>query len=182
MQILFDNYTALMESGQYLQLKQELNEEQPANIAEYFEELSDEKQLFIFRLLTKDVAAEVFSFMDNDTQEHIVQSITDREVRNIVDEMFLDDTIDFLEEAPANLVKKVLRNTDAETRQLINRFLNYPENSAGSLMTIEFVRLRAHMTVAYALSEIKKVGMDKETIYTCYVIDAQRKLIGVVPL
>ena len=182
MQILFDNYTALMESGQYLQLKQELNEEQPANIAEYFEELSDEKQLFVFRLLTKDVAAEVFSYMDNDTQEHIVQSITDREVRNIVDEMFLDDTIDFLEEAPANLVKKVLRNTDAETRQLINRFLNYPENSAGSLMTIEFVRLRANMTVSFALSEIKKVGMDKETIYTCYVIDAQRKLIGVVPL
>ena len=164
MQILFDNYTALMESGQYLQLKHELNEEQPANIAEYFEELSDEKQLFVFRLLTKDGAAEVFSYMDNDTHEHIVQSITDREVRNIVDEMFLDDTIDFLEEAPANLVKKVLRNTDAETRQLINRFLNYPENSAGSLMTIEFVRLRTHMTAAYALAEIKKVGMDKETI------------------
>lgn len=182
MQILFDNYTALMESGQYIQLRQELNEEQPANIAEYFEELSDEKQLFIFRLLTKDVAAEVFSYMDNDTQEHIVRSITDREVRNIVDEMFLDDTIDFLEEAPANLVKKVLRNTDAETRQLINRFLNYPENSAGSLMTIEFVRLRAPMTAEQALAEIKKVGMDKETIYTCYVIDAQRKLIGVVPL
>lgn len=182
MQILFDNYTALMESGQYLQLKQELNEEQPANIAEYFEELTDEKQLFVFRLLTKDVAAEVFSYMDNDTQEHIVQSITDREVRNIVDEMFLDDTIDFLEEAPANLVKKVLRNTDAETRQLINRFLNYPENSAGSLMTIEFMRLRTHMTVASALAEIKRTGMDKETVYTCYVIDAQRKLIGVVPL
>ena len=134
MQILFDNYTALMDGGQYLQLKQELNEEQPANIAEYFEELTAEKQLFIFRLLSKDVAAEVFSYMDNDTQEHIVQSITDREVRNIVDEMFLDDTVDFLEEAPANLVKKVLRNTDAGTRQLINRFLNYPENSAGSRM------------------------------------------------
>ena len=182
MQILFDNYTALMDGGQYLQLKQELNEEQPANIAEYFEELTAEKQLFIFRLLSKDVAAEVFSYMDNDTQEHIVQSITDREVRNIVDEMFLDDTVDFLEEAPANLVKKVLRNTDAGTRQLINRFLNYPENSAGSLMTIEFVRLRANMTVTKALSEIKRVGMDKETIYTCYVTDAQRKLLGVIPL
>ena len=182
MQILFDNYTALMESGQYLQLKQELNEEQPANIAEYFEELSAEQQLFIFRLLSKDIAAEVFSYMDNDTQEHIVQSITDREVRNIVDEMFLDDTVDFLEEAPANLVKKVLRNTDAETRQLINRFLNYPENSAGSLMTIEFVGLRASMTVASAVEYIKKVGMDKETIYTCYVIDGQRKLVGVIPL
>lgn len=182
MEVLFENYTALMESGQYHQLKEELNEEQPANIAEYFEELTAEKQLFIFRLLSKDVAAEVFSYMDNDTQEHIVQSITDREVRNIVDEMFLDDTVDFLEEAPANLVKKVLRNTDAGTRQLINRFLNYPENSAGSLMTIEFVRLRASVTVAAALAEIKRVGMDKETIYTCYVTDGQRKLIGVVPL
>ena len=116
------------------------------------------------------------------TQEHIVHSITDKEVRNIVDEMFLDDTVDFLEEAPANLVKKVLRNTDAETRALINRFLNYPENSAGSLMTIEFVKLRGGMTVDVAMKQIKRTGMDKETIYTCYVIDGQRKLIGVVPL
>ena len=120
--------------------------------------------------------------MDSDTQEHIVHSITDKEVRNIVDEMFLDDTVDFLEEAPANLVKKVLRNTDAETRALINRFLNYPENSAGSLMTIEFVKLRGGMTVDVAMKQIKRTGMDKETIYTCYVIDGQRKLIGVVPL
>lgn len=120
--------------------------------------------------------------MDSDTQEHIVHSITDREVRNIVDEMFLDDTVDFLEEAPANLVKKVLRNTDAETRNLINRFLNYPENSAGSLMTIEFVKLRGHLSVKEAMAQIKKTGTDKETIYTCYVIDDKRKLIGVVPL
>lgn len=182
MQELFENLNKLMETGEYAHLKEELNTEQPANIAEYFEELSAEKQLFVFRLLTKDMAAEVFSYMDSDTQEHIVHSITDREVRNIVDEMFLDDTVDFLEEAPANLVKKVLRNTDAETRQLINRFLNYPENSAGSLMTIEFVRLRGQMTAAEALRQIKQTGMDKETIYTCYVIDARRKLIGVVPL
>ena len=171
-----------MDKGAYIQLKQELNEENAADLAEYFEELSAEKQLFIFRLLTKDMAAEVFSYMDSDTQEHIVHSITDKEVRNIVDEMFLDDTVDFLEEAPANLVKKVLRNTDAETRALINRFLNYPENSAGSLMTIEFVKLRGGMTVDVAMKQIKRTGMDKETIYTCYVIDGQRKLIGVVPL
>ncbi len=136
MDVLFGEFNELMESGKYAQLKLELNSEQPANVAEYFEELTAEKQLFVFRLLTKDMAAEVFSYMDSDTQEHIVHSITDREVRNIVDEMFLDDTVDFLEEAPTNLVKKVLRNTDAETRTLINRFLNYPENSAGSFMTI----------------------------------------------
>lgn len=183
MQILFDNYTALMDGGQYLQLKQELNEEQPANIAEYFEELTAEKQLFIFRLLSKDVAAEVFSYMDNDTQEHIVQSITDREVRNIVDEMFLDDTVDFLEEAPANLVKKVLRNTDAGTRQLINRFLNYPENSAGSLMTIEFVQPACQYDCYKgAEAKFKRVGWIRKPSITCYVTDAQRKLLGVIPL
>lgn len=182
MQELFDFLDELMESGEYVQLKEELNTEQPANVAEYFEELTAEKQLFVFRLLTKDMAAEVFSYMDSDTQEHIVHSITDREVRNIVDEMFLDDTVDFLEEAPANLVKKVLRNTNAETRKLINRFLNYPENSAGSLMTIEFVKLNSNITVANAMKQIKRTGTDKETIYTCYVIDNKRKLIGVVPL
>lgn len=182
MEILFDELNKLMESGEYARLKEELNSEQPANVAEYFEELTAEKQLFVFRLLTKDMAAEVFSYMDSDTQEHIVHSITDREVRNIVDEMFLDDTVDFLEEAPANLVKKVLRNTDAETRKLINRFLNYPENSAGSLMTIEFMKLRSSMTVAKAMAQIKRTGTDKETIYTCYVIDDRRNLIGVVPL
>lgn len=182
MQELFDFLNQLMDSGEYVRLKEELNSEQPANVAEYFEELTAEKQLFVFRLLTKDMAADVFSYMDSNTQEHIVHSITDREVRNIVDEMFLDDTVDFLEEAPANLVKKVLRNTDVETRKLINRFLNYPENSAGSLMTIEFVMLRSNTTVGNAMREIKQTGTDKETIYTCYVIDEHRKLIGVVPL
>ncbi len=181
-QELFDHLNQLMNDGAYIALKKELNHQNAADLAEYFEELTAEKQLFVFRLLTKDMAAEVFSYMDNDTQEHIVHSITDKEVRNIVDEMFLDDTVDFLEEAPANLVKKVLRNTDAQTRALINRFLNYPENSAGSLMTIELVKLRGGMTVAAAMQQIKRTGTDKETIYTCYVIDEYRKLIGVIPL
>ena len=177
-----EKWQELMEKGQYILLREELNEENPANVAEFLEELPADKQLFLFRLLSKDMAAEAFSFLDNDTQEMLVTSITDTEVRNIVDNMYLDDTVDFLEEAPANLVKKVLRNTDAETRALINRFLNYPENSAGSLMTIEFVKLRGGMTVDVAMKQIKRTGMDKETIYTCYVIDGQRKLIGVVPL
>ncbi len=157
-----------MEIGDYITLKKELNEENPANIAELFEELSGEKQLFLFRLLTKDAAAEAFSYMDSDMQEHIVQSITDNEVRNIVDEMFLDDTVDFLSEAPANLVNKVLRNTDTSTRKLINQFLNYPDNSAGSIMTIEFVQLRESMTVDRAMRYLRKTGLDKETIYTCF--------------
>lgn len=138
--------------------------------------------MFLFRLLSKDMAAEAFSFLDNDTQEMLVTSITDTEVRNIVDNMYLDDTIDFLEEAPANLVSKVLRNTDRETRALINRFLHYPENSAGSLMTVEFVYLSKTMTAKRAMEIIRKNGLDKETIYTCYVIDDKKHLVGVLPL
>lgn len=128
-----EKWQELIEKGQYILLREELNEENPANVAEFLEELPADKQLFLFRLLSKDMAAEAFSFLDNDTQEMLVTSITDTEVRNIVDNMYLDDTIDFLEEAPANLVSKVLRNTDRETRALINRFLLIPKTPAGSL-------------------------------------------------
>ena len=177
-----EKWQELIEKGQYLLLREELNEENPANVAEFLEELPADKQLFLFRLLSKDMAAEAFSFLDNDTQEMLVTSITDTEVRNIVDNMYLDDTIDFLEEAPANLVSKVLRNTDRETRALINRFLHYPENSAGSLMTVEFVHLSKTMTAKRAMEIIRKNGLDKETIYTCYVIDDKKHLVGVLPL
>ena len=175
-----EKWQELMEKGHYVQLREELNEENPANVAEFLEELPADKQLFLFRLLSKDMAAEAFSFLDNDTQEMLVTSIT--EVRNIVDNMYLDDTVDFLEEAPANLVSKVLRNTDRETRALINRFLHYPENSAGSLMTVEFVHLSKTMTAKRAMEIIRKNGLDKETIYTCYVIDDKKHLVGVLPL
>lgn len=177
-----EKWQELIEKGHYVQLREELNEENPANVAEFLEELPADKQLFLFRLLSKDMAAEAFSFLDNDTQEMLVTSITDTEVRNIVDNMYLDDTVDFLEEAPANLVSKVLRNTDRETRALINRFLHYPENSAGSLMTVEFVHLSKTMTAKRAMEIIRKNGLDKETIYTCYVIDDKKHLVGVLPL
>ena len=177
-----EKWQELIEKGQYILLREELNEENPANVAEFLEELPADKQLFLFRLLSKDMAAEAFSFLDNDTQEMLVTSITDTEVRNIVDNMYLDDTVDFLEEAPANLVSKVLRNTDRETRALINRFLHYPENSAGSLMTVEFVHLSKTMTAKRAMEIIRKNGLDKETIYTCYVIDDKKHLVGVLPL
>ena len=177
-----EKWQELIEKGQYILLREELNEENPANVAEFLEELPADKQLFLFRLLSKDMAAEAFSFLYNDTQEMLVTSITDTEVRNIVDNMYLDDTIDFLEEAPANLVSKVLRNTDRETRALINRFLHYPENSAGSLMTVEFVYLSKTMTAKRAMEIIRKNGLDKETIYTCYVIDDKKHLVGVLPL
>ena len=173
----------LLEEGRLQEFKQKATECPPVDIAEGLEEIEDEgRVLRVFRMLPKDISSDVFSYMTSEQQQLIAESATNAELKALVDDMFMDDTVDFLEEAPANLVKKVLRNTDAGTRQLINRFLNYPENSAGSLMTIEFVRLRANMTVAKALSEIKRVGMDKETIYTCYVTDAQRKLLGVIPL
>lgn len=179
---LFDQYTKLIDAGNYVKLKEEINEDNPANISEFIEGLTAEKQLFIFRLLTKDNAAEVFAFMDSDTQEHIVNSITDNEVRYIVDEMFLDDAVDFLSEIPANLVTKVLSNTDETKRKLINQFLNYPEDSAGSIMTIEFVQFHEDMTVEKAMQQLRKTGLNKETIYTCYVVNAKRLLIGVLPL
>ena len=171
-----------LKQGAYLALRNALNEQNPADVAEFLEELPAEKQLFLFRLLTKDIAAEAFSYLDNDTQEMLFTSITDNEVRNIVDNMYLDDTVDFLEEAPANLVNKVLRNTDNKTRQLINRFLHYPENSAGSLMTVEYVYLYKEMTAKRAMEIIRHTGLDKETIYTCYVIDDKKHLVGVLPL
>lgn len=179
---VFDEFLKLLEKGNYVKLKEELDEQNPANIAEFFDELTAEQQLFVFRLLTKDAAAEVFSFFDSDTQEHIVNSITDNEVRNIVDEMFLDDAVDFLSEIPANLVTKVLRNTDETKRKLINQFLNYPDNSAGSIMTIEFVRFHEDMTVARAMAQLRRTGLDKETIYTCYVVNNSRVLVGIIPL
>ena len=152
------------------------------DIAQFFEELDKQKLLVIFRILPKEIASGVFSYASNDLQRYIIESITDSEIKNILDELFFDDTIDFLEEMPSNIVKKVLKNTDESTRKLINQFLNYPENSAGSIMTIEYVDLRKEMTIAQAIKHIKQTGVDKEAIHTCYVIDEFRKLKGVVSL
>lgn len=179
---VFEELLVLLDKGEYTKLKVELEEHNPANIAEFFEELSAEQQLFVFRLLTKDAAAEVFSYMDSDTQEHIVKSITDNEIRNIVDEMFIDDAVDFLGEIPANLVTKVLQNTDETKRKLINQFLNYPDDSAGSIMTIEFVQFYENMNVKDAMEQLRKTGLNKETIYTCYAVNKSRILVGIVPL
>jgi len=164
------------------QLKKELSQMLPPDVAEFFEELSDEKMLLIFRILPKDIAAEVFSYMTKEQRQHIIVSISDREVRALIDDLFLDDTVDFLEELPAGVVKKVLKNIDENERRLINDFLNYPPDTAGSIMTVEFVDLKQNVTVKGAIDIIRNTGLDKETVYTCYVIDSQRKLKGVVPL
>lgn len=172
----------LIEQGKYADARKEIVEMNVVDIAQLFEELDRQRLLVVFRILPKDVASGVFSYISNELQKYIIESITDKEIKNIIDELFLDDTIAFLEEMPSNIVKKVLKNTDEETRKLINQFLKYPEDSAGSIMTIEFVDLKKEMTVKQALEHIKYTGVDKETINNCYVIDNNRILEGVISI
>lgn len=172
----------LIDNKKYSQVRNELIEMNIVDIAQLLEELDKEKLLILFRILPKEIAAGVFTYISNDLQQYIIESITDKETSSIIDKLFLDDTVDFLEEMPSNVVKKVIKNTDEETRKLINQFLNYPEDSAGSIMTIEFVDLKKRMTVREALIHIKATGIDKETINNCYVIDKERKLEGVLSI
>lgn len=172
----------LIEENRYKEIRSEITGMNIVDIAHLLMELDNKRILILFRILPKEMAVGVFSYISLELQQYIIESITDREINNIVGELFLDDAVDFLEEMPSNVVKKVLRNTDEETRKLINQFLNYPEYSAGSVMTIEFVDLKKQMTVKQALNHIKATGIDKETINTCYVIDKGRKLEGVLSI
>jgi len=161
-------------------VKVELPSFQDADIAAFMDELSREHVVMVFRLLPKDRAAEVFSYLSIEMQEYIVRGITDQEVSSIIEQLFVDDAADFLEELPASVVKRVLRNASPATRNLINQFLRYPPYSAGSIMTAEFADLKKTMSVADAFKRIRRTALDKETVYTCYVIDANRRLEGVV--
>ena len=172
----------LLREKKLVDLKEELTNFQSADVAEIIDELKAKEAIIVFRLLPKDVAADVFSRISTDRQMEISMMVNEAELIEILDELYFDDKIDFLEEMPANVVKRILRNSSEAERRLINQFLNYPENSAGSLMTIEFVDLKKEMTVAEALEKIRRIGMDKETIYTCYAIDSERKLEGIVSL
>lgn len=161
-------------------LHQMLSEMNVVDIAEGLEELETQDIVKAFRMMPKDKAADVFAYLDTDIQKSIVEAITDREIRHIIDELFLDDAVDFIEEMPANIVSRVLANTTPDRRELINKFLQYPEDSVGSIMTIEYVDLRSGMTVAEAFTHIQNTGEGKESIYICYVTDRERKLIGTV--
>ena len=172
----------LLAEKKLVSLREELKNFQSADVAEIIDELEAKDAIIVFRLLPKDVAADVFSRISTDRQMEISMMVNETELTEILDELFFDDKIDFLEEMPANVVKRILRNSSEAERKLINQFLNYPENSAGSLMTIEFVDLKKEMSVADALEKIRRIGMDKETIYTCYAIDPERKLEGIVSL
>ncbi len=170
----------LIKHKKYRQLRDIFEQFPEADIAGCIEVLPPEQAITVFRTLNKEMAAEVFAYMDVDMQEHIITSITDREIANIIDDLFVDDAVDFLEEMPANVVRRVMQNAHPDTRALINHFLKYPENSAGSIMTAEYVQLRKTMTVEDAILRIRRTGLDKETVYTCYVTDENRRLEGIV--
>ena len=170
----------LVEKRQFRQLKQELKTMNEVDIASFFEELAPELMLVVFRLLPKELAAEVFAYLeDSDDQQRLINALSDRELREVLDALYVDDTVDIIEDMPANVVSRILRNTDPDTRSQINTLLRYPKDSAGSIMTTEFVSLRPEDTVAQAFRRIRKEGVDKETVYTCYVI-RRRELVGVV--
>jgi magnesium transporter len=168
--------------GNYSALQAHLVEMNPVDLARELEQMERGEMLMVFRLMPKDLAAAVFTYLDSSLHQHIVETITAQEVRELIDEMFIDDAVDLLEELPSNMVRAIINNTSPETRNLINSFLKYPENSAGSLMTVEFVGLFETMTCQQALEIIRKSGVDKETIYTCYATDQSRHLTGAVSL
>lgn len=171
---------ALLEQKKYPEIAALVKDMNPADAAVLLEELPQQSMPLIFRLLPKELAADAFAYMDGDTQELLIQGFTDKELDEVMGEMFLDDTVDLIEEMPANVVKKILRHVDEETRKMINQVLNYPKDSAGAMMTMEYVDLKRSMTVEQAFDRIRATGLDSETIYTCYVTDSRRKLEGIV--
>ena len=172
----------LLETRQYTRLRQKMADMNTADAAAVMEELEEEEQLKIFRILPKSMAADVFSYLEVDNQQSIIVSLSDKEAANIINHLMEDDATDLLEEMPANVVKKLLANANAEIRRDINHLLRYPEDSAGSIMTVEYVDLKESMTVEDAIARIRQIGVDSETINICYVLDAKRTLVGTVTL
>lgn len=177
---IFEILNELLRSKKWQELKEILTEMNEQDIAELFMELEERDLTLIYRLLPKELAAEVFVNMEPEYQELLIRAFSDTELREVLDELYVDDAVDLIEEMPATLVKRILKHTDLDTRKSINEILRYPEDSAGSLMTIEYVDLKRSMTVADAFTRIRRTGIDKETIYTCYVTDSKRKLKGYV--
>ena len=172
--------SAMLEERKLKQLQTELEEIDEFEVAEFLSELPKHQMAMVFRMLSKEQGAEVFAELDSPEQEYIINSITDHELGDILDELYLDDTVDMMEELPANVVKRVMRIATPETRKLVNQYLKYPENSAGSIMTAEYIDLKKYMSVKESFARIRRIGADKETIYTCFVTSKDRKLEGVV--
>ena len=172
----------LLEQKQYTKLRQEIADMNAADVAAVMDEMEDEESLRIFRILPKGIAADVFANLEIEGQQYIIQSLSDKEASSIIDNLMADDATDLLEEMPANVVKKILKNARPDTRKDINHLLRYPEDSAGSIMTVEYVDLKENMTVSDAVERIRKIALDSETVNICYVVDAQRVLLGTVAL
>lgn len=175
-----DELTELLDGRDMKQLQRRMEEMNEFDVAEFLTEIEDNRMPMVFRLLSKETAADVFANFDAPEQERIINSITDSELAGIVEELYVDDAVDMMEELPANVVKRVMRAATPATRNLINQYLRYPENSAGSIMTSEFVDLKKYMSVKESFARIRRIGEDKETIYVCFVISADRKLEGIV--
>ena len=175
-----DMILELIENKKYHAVSDMLKEQTAPDVAALLDEIPDVYLSTIYRLLPKELAADVFVEMDGDQQEMLIHRFTDNELREMLDELYLDDAVDIIEEMPATVVKRILRNTDPQTRVMINQLLKYPKDSAGSLMTIEYVSLKKDMTVEDAFTRIRRTGVDKETIYTCYVTDDNRRLDGII--
>ena len=177
---IIENIREKLKNKELSSVREILENMQPQDIAILFKELSEEEMIKLYRILSKDLAVETFAEMDSDSQENLIKALTDKELKEVIDDLFTDDTVDLIEEMPSNVVKRILRTIPSEERKLINEFLRYPENSAGSIMTDEFVDLKENMTVKDAFDKIRKVSIDKETIYTCYVLSENRKLLGIL--
>ena len=172
----------LLEQNKLAELKEILINENPIDIADVFEDFPKEKYLIIFKLLPKDFSSEVFSYLSPEKQQEVIENITDDEIKFIVEDMYLDDTVDFIEEMPANIVDKILKNTSSDKRKLINQMLKYPENSAGSVMTVEYISFKDNYTVKQAIDYYRKVAIDKEETDICFVTDTKKKLVGIISL
>lgn len=172
--------TELLESKSMRELKRRLEEMNEFDVAEFLSGLDQTEMAMVFRMLSKSMGAEIFANLEVEEQEYIINSITDTELENIVEDLYVDDAVDMMEELPASVVKRVMRMATPETRNLINQYLKYPENSAGSIMTAEYVDLKKYMNVRECIARIRRIGEDRETIYTCFVTDADRKLEGVI--
>ena len=175
-----ERLSSLIEEKKYQQLKEILTLLPPPDLAELFDELDEKNHILLFRLLHKEQAAEVFVWLDSDLQKRLIDSFSDKELSSVLDELYIDDTVDLIEEMPAMVVKRIIKQSSKENREDINKILRYPKDSAGSLMTTEYVRLNQNMTVEEALIHIRSVAIDKETIYTCYVTESDKRLIGIV--
>lgn len=172
----------LLHAKRFSELKEYLKDINSVDISSIFDELKGEEIIVVYRLLDKEKAAEVFTELDSDIQEKLIKVLTDKELKDVVNELYIDDAVDIIEEMPSNVVKRILKHIEPEDRKIINKLLQYPDDSAGSMMTTEFIDLKENMTVEEALAKIKKIGVDSETVYNCYVLSATRKIVGVVTL